>query len=170
MPGGRPPKPAAVHKMNGNPSRLSRSSLELSMPGSEVGVGAPPRGMSADEKREWKLLVLGGPWLNATNRGAVELAVSCAVRWRSLERYFRLRCAAARRAGRPEAEGWLGDEGRRHPLVLEYRDARDAYRGVLADLGFTPRAQSQLLRHIDSVMTAQRKEAKAAAKADDFLT
>lgn len=54
MPGGRPPKPTAVHVLNGNPSKKN---LNTGEPKPLVAAPEMPRGMSRAANREWKQIV-----------------------------------------------------------------------------------------------------------------
>lgn len=52
---GRRPKPLAMHKLNGNPSMLSKAELEgRDNPQPESGIPEMPKGMPALARREWR--------------------------------------------------------------------------------------------------------------------
>jgi P27 family predicted phage terminase small subunit len=55
---GRRPKPLAMHKLNGNPSKLSKAVLEgADNPTPEAGIPEMPKGMPLAARREWRRIV-----------------------------------------------------------------------------------------------------------------
>lgn len=160
---GRHKTPVAVNKLNGNPSR--RPLPEVSLEGSHLPVGEPPKGMAADEKAVWKRLSNELPFLNLTHRARLETAVHASCRYDRLRKFFDRRRAEMKRNKQPEVYAELNDDcTRTHPLLGAFRDARDQYRGSLAELGGTPSVQARLLEFIDSTM---RKRAKAQREVKD---
>lgn len=151
--------------MNGNPGK--RRLPEVSLEGSHLPAGDPPKGMAADEKVEWARMVKEMPWLNLTNRGILEMAAQASCRYNLLRKYFDRRRAKMKRERRPEAEAWMTDEGKRHPLSVEFKDARDSLRGLLIELGGTPTTQARILGYIDVEM--RKREVKKAAE-DSYYT
>ena len=163
---GRHKTPVEVDRVNGNPSR--KKLPEISLEGSHLPVGDAPKGMAADEKAVWKRLSNELPFLNMTNRYRLELAVHAAFRYDRLRKFFDRRRAEMKRNKLPEVYAELNDECTRpHPLLGTFRDARDQFRGSLAELGGTPSVQARLLEFIDSSM---RKRAKAQREQDGFYT
>ena len=160
-------KALAEHAVNGNPGR--RPLPAVSLPGVMEPLGTAPRGMSADGKRVWVAFGKELPWLNATNRTAVEFAVEVVLEYRQVEKFFSRRSGKLRRSGKSPALAYLDDAtGKRHALYRVLLDSRAAVRGVLHDLAMLSFAQAQMLRHVDSVLRARKAEAKD--ESDEFLT
>lgn len=153
---GRLQKPTEVHRMNGNPSR--KHLPEVSLAGSHLPIGNPPADLSAQEKVIWRRLVKELPFLNATNRAHLELAVHVTNRYFGYRKLFKERRAEAKAQGEPEEHGEMNDERTRpHPLLRVYNGLFDRYKSMLAELGANPSVQSRLLEYIDSSL---RKRAK----------
>lgn len=79
MPAGRPPKPLAVHRLNGNPRHFTKAQLDgVDNPQPEIASPEMPRGMGRAANREWKRIV---PMLLAngllTEIDGMELACYC---------------------------------------------------------------------------------------------
>lgn len=160
-------KSLTEHEMNGNPGR--RRLPQVTLEGTHLPVGAPPKGMPKDEQVIWTRFTTELPWLNATHRAQLELAVHNAHRYHRLRKFFDSRRAALKRKRQPEAYAELNDKQTRpHPLVTSFRDARDAYRTMLGELGGNPAAQSRLLSYIDEAM--RRRDAMRVDEKETFLT
>lgn len=159
-------KTPAEREMNGNPSR--RPMPQVALEGSHLPVGAPPKGMPKEEQAAWNRLSSEMMWLNWTNRSQMEAAAKAAVRFYRLDRFFAGRRAAMKKRGDPEVYAELNDERTRaHPLMAQYRDARDAHRQIIGNLGGSPVVQSRMLDFIDASM---RKHAKREKEEAAFLT
>lgn len=135
MPAGRPPKPTALKKLQGNPGKRALNENE---PTPERVIPAMPRGLPPKAKRFWKdhadkLDQLG--LLTEVDGAAFSLmAIHYAVAWSAMERVY--------------AEGltYLDINGveRKSPLLQVWRENSAAYLRYAQQFGLTPSARGRL--------------------------
>lgn len=131
---GRPPKPTAIKKLQGNPGKRAALKGEPK-PSVPERVPTAPRTLSPDARREWRRLAgeLHGRGL-LTGLDTVALSALCEtiVTWKDAK-------AKVRRSG---AVG-LSPNGYpiQHPMVSIANQAEKRLRGWLSEFGMTPAAR-----------------------------
>ena len=131
---GRKPKPAEIHLLRGNPSKKD---LSKAPPKSDQNIGEPPAHLTAQQKRDWRLIVKNAP------RGVLTAADKAPLlAW--VVAYDTHR--EAMRGIQREGLLTVGSTGSpvRHPYVAIQDKQAEIMIRASAELGFTPSARSRV--------------------------
>ena len=132
---GRKPKPAEIHVLRGNPSKLPAN--RTAPPKSEKDIGEPPAHLNPQQKRDWRLIVKNAPpgVLTSTDRAALLTWVVAYDTHREAMKGI-------------EKEGLitLGSQGTyiKHPYVAIQDKQAEIMLRASSELGFTPSSRSRV--------------------------
>ena len=135
-------KPAA----NGKP--VIKAAVGKELVGERKPLGNPPADFDADEKRAWKTIADELPWVDKSHRMWVARAAKIKARLEEIDGYFKTRKAEFKKNKLPVADARLGDNGRRHPHMVELHANEDTLCRMLTALGASPAAQVRMMSNI----------------------
>jgi P27 family predicted phage terminase small subunit len=142
MPMGRPPKPTALHVLNGNPSKKKDLGKHEPKPAPVVKIPSPPSWMNPDGKKAWKRL---GPELERLGLLTVidieTFAAACQSYgvWVECEQYLKKN---GRTYGYTNKAGETNDIAR--PEVKIGQKALDQFKGLMSEFGLSPASRTRI--------------------------
>ncbi len=147
---GRPRKPTALHKLNGNPSNLKDLGKYEPKPAPVVELPAPPSWMNTEGKKVWKRLAPQLERLGLLTVADIESFTAACQSfglWVECERYFRKKDPkTGQRVGRTYE--YTNRAGETNTIVRpEMKIAQNAltqWRGFVSEFGVSPAARTHI--------------------------
>lgn len=133
---GRKPKPAAVHKANGNPSKLNLKNFVE--PIAEGDLNEPPEGLTASQIKDWHKCIKYAP------AGVLKLIDGDVLRNYVINNDIVGRLNAELRAEESLLLFNEKGESKLNPLLTGIRNHSLTVRSLATELGFTPAARARL--------------------------
>ncbi|MFG0862598.1 phage terminase small subunit P27 family [Pseudomonas sp. CJQ_13] len=143
---GRPPLPASVHVLRGNPSKKNLADLHADVREPSIPVAAPPKPefLSGEASVEWDrvveaLLELG--WVTTLDQAALAAYCESYGRWVRLEREIARLNSESKDGLGGELQTFPNGTRQEHPLRLAAKAASKAANQAGALFGFSPVAR-----------------------------